>query len=97
VSVGARSRALRELTHRICSSATNAVSEASYAVRPTPEHRSAVGALLAPTAAVARQRPPAHGLATPTICAKNTLKVSIGPKADARLMRCGSRATWWNI
>jgi hypothetical protein len=63
VSVGARTRALRELTRRICSSATNAVSEASHAARPKPEHRSAVGAPLAPTAAVARQCTPAHGLA----------------------------------
>ncbi len=63
VSVGARTRALRQLTHRICSSETNAVSEASYAVRPKPEHRSAVGAPLAPTAAVARQRASARSLA----------------------------------
>jgi hypothetical protein len=63
VSVGARTRALRQLTHRICPSATNAVSEASYAVRPKPEHRSAVGAPLAPTAAVARPRTPARSLA----------------------------------
>jgi hypothetical protein len=77
VSVGARTRALRQLTRRICPSATNAVSEASYAARPKPEHRSAVGALLAPTATVARQRTPAHGLATPTMCAKNTFKNSL--------------------
>jgi hypothetical protein len=63
VSVGARTRALRQLTHRICSSATNTVSEASYAVRPKPEHRSEVGAPLAPTAAVARHRAPARSLA----------------------------------
>jgi hypothetical protein len=44
VSVGARTRALRELTRRNCSSATNAVSAASFAARPKPEHRSAVGA-----------------------------------------------------
>ena len=39
--VGARTRALRDLTHRECSSATNAVSEASFAVRPQTEHRRA--------------------------------------------------------
>ncbi len=37
--VGARTRALRDLTHRECSSATNAVSAASFAVRPQTEHR----------------------------------------------------------
>jgi hypothetical protein len=58
------------------------VSAASYAVRPKPEHRSAVGAPLAPTAAVARQRTPAHGLATPTLCAKREFKVSNGPPTD---------------
>jgi hypothetical protein len=62
VSVGARTRALRQLTHRLCSSETNAVSEASYAVRPKPEHRSEVGAPLAPTAAVARHRASARSL-----------------------------------
>ncbi len=36
--VGARS-ALRDLTHRECLSATSAVSEASFAVRPQTEHR----------------------------------------------------------
>ena len=39
--VGACTHALRELTHRVCSSATNAVSEASYAVRPKAEERRA--------------------------------------------------------
>jgi hypothetical protein len=87
VSVGARTRALRELTHRICPSETNAVSEASYAVRPKPEYRSAVGAPLAPTAAVARQRTSAHGLATPTLCAKNAFKVSNGPTAELHFTR----------
>jgi hypothetical protein len=90
VSVGARSRALRELTHRICSNATSAASEVSFAARPRPEHRSAVGAPLAPTAAVARQRTPAHGLATPTMCAKNTFKVGKGPQADLRVVRSAS-------
>jgi hypothetical protein len=80
VSVGARTRALRELTHRICSSATNAVSEASYAVRPKPEHRSAVGAPLAPTAAVARHRTPAHGLAPASTSTLRTFKDRKGPK-----------------
>jgi hypothetical protein len=48
------------------------VSEASYAVRPEPEHRSAVGAPLAPTAAVARQRTPALGLAHARTSPKQT-------------------------
>jgi hypothetical protein len=91
VSVGARTRALRELTHRICSSATNAVSEASYAVRPTPEHRSAVGAPLAPTAAPARHRTPAHGLVPASISTLRTFKDRKGPTADARFIRRESR------
>jgi hypothetical protein len=62
------------------------VSEASYAVRPEPEHRSAVGAPLAPTAAVARQRTSAHGLAIPTLCAKNAFKVGNWPKAKPHFM-----------
>ncbi len=62
VSVGARTRALPQLTHRICLSETSKTSEESYAVRPKPEHRSAVGAPLAPTAAVARHRAPARSL-----------------------------------
>jgi hypothetical protein len=37
--VGACTHALRELAHRVCSSATNEVSEASYAVRPEAEER----------------------------------------------------------
>jgi hypothetical protein len=72
--VGARPRALRQLTHRICSSATNAVSEESYAVRPKPEHRSAVGAPLAPTAAVARYRAPARSLAPASMSTLRTFK-----------------------
>ena len=64
-SVGACTHALRELTHRVCPNETSAASEVSYAVRPNPEHRSAVGAPLAPTAAVARRRAPAHGFAPP--------------------------------
>ncbi len=68
------------LTRRNCLSATNAVSEASFAARPKPEHRSAVGAPLAPTAAVARQRTPAHGLAIVTLCAMHAFKVSNGPQ-----------------
>jgi hypothetical protein len=82
VSVGARTRALRQLTHRICSSATNAVSEASYAVRPEPEHRSAVGAPLAPTAAVARHRTPARGLAPASTSTLRTFKDRKGPKTE---------------
>src|SRR5262245_51666345 len=42
-------RALRDLTRRICPSAANAVSVASYAAPPRPEHRRG---------AVAKRRPP---------------------------------------
>ena len=41
---GARTRALRKLTRRICLSAESAAIEASYATRPRGEHRKAVGA-----------------------------------------------------
>jgi hypothetical protein len=75
VSVGARTRALRELTRCDCPSATNAVSEASFAARPKPEHRSAVGAPLAPTAAVARHRAPARGLAPASTSTLRTFNV----------------------
>jgi hypothetical protein len=51
--VGARTRALRRLTRRICSSVANAVSAASYAARPQGEYRSA------PRAAGRRLRSPA--------------------------------------
>ncbi len=95
VLVGVRTRTLRQLTHRICSSATNAVSEASYAVRPTPEHRSAVGAPSAPTAAVARPRTPARGLAHASTSTLWTFKDRSGPQADARFMRHGSHAARW--
>jgi hypothetical protein len=97
VSVGARSRALRELTHRICLSATNAVSAASYAVRPIPEHRSAVGAPLAPTAAPKRQRTPAHGLAQARTPTTQTFNMRNGPTAETR-PACGQRQTapWSN-
>ncbi len=78
VSVGARTRALRELARRICSSATSA---ASYAARPKAEHRSAVGAPLAPTAAVARQRTPARGLAHASTSTLRTFKDRNGPQA----------------
>jgi hypothetical protein len=94
VSVGARTRALRELTRCDCSSETNAVSEASFAARPKPEHRSAVGAPLAPTAVVARQRTPASGLATPTLCAKRAFKVNNGPKANTNPKRSRCTPRW---
>ncbi len=83
VSVGARTRALRQLTRRICSSAANAVSAASYAAQPKPEHRSEVGAAGADrrTEAPARTRPrlcDPHG-----VCAKRAFKVGNGPIPDA--------------
>jgi hypothetical protein len=62
--VGARTRALRELTRRNCSSATNAVSEASFAARPQDEYRSE------PRAAGRRLRSPAP--AGPMPCIKRT-------------------------
>jgi hypothetical protein len=102
VSVGARTRALRELTRSDCLSATNAVSEASFAARPKPEHRSAVGAPLAPTAAVARRRTPAHGLAPANTSSKRIFKDRNGPRPtppdqhDALSRRtCGSCPRAW--
>jgi hypothetical protein len=62
--VGARTRALRELTRRNCPSATNAVSEASFAARPQGEYRSE------PCAAGRRIRTPAP--AGPMPCIKHT-------------------------
>jgi hypothetical protein len=62
--VGARTRALRRLTGRNCSSATNAVSAASFAARPQGEHRSA------PRAAGRRIRSPAP--AGPKPCRSST-------------------------
>ncbi len=50
---GARTRALRHLTHGVCSNAANEVSVVSYAVRPQAEHRSGVGA---------KRRPPQPAL-----------------------------------
>jgi hypothetical protein len=57
------------------------VSEASFAARPKPEHRSAVGAPLAPTAAVARHRAPARGLAKNHNVALRLHKDCKGPHA----------------
>ncbi len=100
VSVGARTRALRQLTRRICSSAANEVSAASYAARPKPEHRSEVGAAGADrrTEAPARTLPrlcDPHG-----VCAKREFKVGNGPTADrlrtAHVVRRGSPAARWS-
>ncbi len=96
VSVGARTRALRELTRCECPSATNAVSGASFAARPKPEHRSAVGAPSAPTAAVARQRTPARGLAPASTSTLRIFKDCKGPKATSGFMRHGSRRARWS-
>ena len=96
VSVGARTRALRELTRCDCPSVTNAVSEASFAARPKPEDRSEVGAPSAPTAAVARQRTPARGLAPASTSTLRTFKDRKGPKAEPRFMCHGSRHAWWS-
>ncbi len=87
VSVGARTRALAHLTRRNCLNATSAASEVSFAARPKPEHRSAVGAPLAPTAAVARQRAPAHGLAPASTSTKRTFKDRNGPSVDVEMRR----------
>jgi hypothetical protein len=62
--VGERTRALRDLTRRNCLSATNAVSEASFAARPQGEYRSE------PCAAGRRIRIPAP--AGPMPCIKRT-------------------------
>jgi hypothetical protein len=96
VSVGARTRALRQLTRCDCLSATNAVSEASFAARPKPEHRSAVGAPLAPTAAPARQRTPAHGLAHASTSTTRTFDARKGPAAEARFICRSSQPARWS-
>ena len=57
--------ALRGLTRRICPSAANEVSVASYAAGRETEHRRAVGAT-APTAEASRRRPSATAFAAPT-------------------------------
>ncbi len=76
-SVGACTHAHQPLTHRVCSNAANAVSVVSYAVRPNPEHNSAVGAPLAPTAAVARRRAPARGFAPATSIQSNANRYEV--------------------
>jgi hypothetical protein len=63
-SVGARNRALRDLTRRSCLSAVNEVNAASSAARPKPEHRSEVGA----TGADRRSGAPPH--TGPRLCAR---------------------------
>jgi hypothetical protein len=56
--VGARTHALREHTHRVCSSATSAASEVSYAVRPdAEEHRAPVAQQRASLCAAHEARP----------------------------------------
>jgi hypothetical protein len=96
--VGARTRALRELTHRICPSATNAVSAASYAVQPRGEHRSE------PRSAGRRIRSPASG--GPKPCLRHTAgqapylrtfaNLHNGPQTDSRFMRRGTRQARWS-
>jgi hypothetical protein len=86
--VGARSRALRELTRCSCSSAVSAANEASSAARPQGEYRSA------PRAAGRRSRSAAP--AGPMPCPRTTdekahlrtfATAHDGPRAHARLMR----------
>jgi hypothetical protein len=94
-SVGARTRALRELTRRNCPSATNAVSEASFAARPKPEHRSAVGA----NGADRRSGAPPHThprLGAGLHVALQSFEDRNGPQADSSFMRCGTRAARWS-
>ncbi len=95
--VGARTRALRELTRRICPSAANAVSEASYAARPQGEYRSA------PCAAGRRLRSPA--LAGPMPCTRTadqqahlqTIANSRnGPSQDAHFTQRTLRPAQWS-
>jgi hypothetical protein len=90
--VGARTRALRRLTRRICPSAANAVSEASSAARPQGEYRSA------PRAAGRRLRSPAA--AGPMPCertpdqqapSRTFENAHNGPQAEGRSMRRVSR------
>ena len=95
--VGARTRALRELTRRSCSSATNAVSEASSAARPQGEYRSA------PCVAGRRIRSPVA--AGPKPCSRTTDKQAHlqtvansrnEPQANACCMYRGFRAARWS-
>ncbi len=83
--VGARTRALRDLTHRECSSATNAVSAASFAVRPQTEHRRAPCAQRGRATLEPRLRP-ARRLACAPASAQRTLRTIAnahnGPTSD---------------
>jgi hypothetical protein len=91
--VGARTRALRELTRRNCPSATNAVSEASFAARPQGEYRSV------PCAAGRRIRTPApagpmpciHHTAGKALYSRTVANAHNGPRADGRLIGRRSR------
>jgi hypothetical protein len=95
VSVGARTRALRELTRRNCLSAVSAANEASFAARPKSEHRSAVGAF----GADRRSGAPAHTraqLGASRHFASRSFKGRKEPTADARFTLHGSRQVRWS-
>ena len=62
---GARTRALRRLTRRICLSAVSAANVASYATRPRGKHRKAVGA----------KRRPLHHEPLPGSACRDALKL----------------------
>jgi hypothetical protein len=81
----ARARsAPRDLTWRICLSAANEVSAASYAPGHGPEQRRAVGAP-AETASVARRAPSGHPVAATTARTRESMAdVRNGPQADKR-------------
>ena len=80
----ARTRALRALTRRICPSAANAVSVASYATRP--RDRASQGTLAQRGPATNRCRPPARALARTEVRAQH------GPRGSpVHVMRADGR------
>ena len=89
--VGARTRALRELTHRECLSAANEVSEASFAVRPQTEHRRAPVAKRRASLMSPDRAPPAALLAQ-TVQQATLANSRKGPIAACR----GTRPARWS-
>jgi hypothetical protein len=82
--VGACTHALREHTHRVCSSATNAVSAASYAVRPKGEYRRA------PVAQRRASLCAAHA-ACPSPC-KHSKLLALVPTCDQSVLKASRAA-----
>ena len=80
--VGARTRAHRRLTRRVCPSAANEVSVASYAARPRTEQRSGVGA---------KRRPPHHEPPLGAACRDAQDARRVGTEPATSSIRRGSR------